>query len=348
MVPPVEGPLLTLESGAQRVTHLRHENVDIRPSEINQAMDGLFASPRIALNDTRKHMSRAAHRTGVAGKGTVENGRRVAFEVDSEICDYGGQVYDDRIRISIAAPLLNNDYVWWNGLTMTRSKIVDGSHPNSSHGRYANDNRHKNNAEIKWCTRKKRAVVVAIQVIYEDDEIYVAYDNVYWTTWNGDENIKREMVAYYTELEEEKKRVKAREKMIRENRAQAKARRENANSRDVSGVIPEGPVSSGSSSRVVIRGTRVAIESSVTGGRAATVAGRSDTVVDTSEEAIGQSADARSGGQKVVRSNWYNRVPGGITIAGNKRLAAAVDISRRGKMGTTRVSKSGGGDHTRE
>ena len=73
---------------------------------------------------------------------------------------------------------------------MKQSKIVDGSHPSSSHGGYANDNSHKTNAEIKWCTKKKMAVVVAIHPIYEDDEIYVAYDTVYWNNWTGDENIK--------------------------------------------------------------------------------------------------------------------------------------------------------------
>ena len=68
MVPPVVGPLLTLESGSQHVAHLRHENVNIRPSRINSAMNGLFASPRIALNDTRTHLGRAAHRTGMVGR----------------------------------------------------------------------------------------------------------------------------------------------------------------------------------------------------------------------------------------------------------------------------------------
>ena len=87
---------------------------------------------------------------------------------------------------------------------MKPSKIVDISHPNSSHGRYANDNRHANNAEIKWHTKKKMAVVYAMHPIYEDDEIYVAYDAEYWNNWTGDENIKREIVAYYAELEEEK------------------------------------------------------------------------------------------------------------------------------------------------
>ena len=38
--------------------------------------------------------------------------------------------------------------------------------------------------------------------IYEGDEIYVAYDSVYWNRWTGDERIKTKMVAYYTELEE--------------------------------------------------------------------------------------------------------------------------------------------------
>ena len=52
---------------------------------------------------------------------------------------------------------------------MNLSKSVDGSHPNSSHGRYANDDRHANNAEIKWYRKKKMAVVYAIHPIYEDN-----------------------------------------------------------------------------------------------------------------------------------------------------------------------------------
>ena len=135
--------------------------------------------------------------------------------------------------------------------------------------------------------------------------------------------------------------MKAREKMARDNRAKAKARRKCADSRDVIEATPEGAVNSRSSSRIVIRRTMVAIESSTTGGRAVTVAGRSATVLDASEVEVEPSTEERLGGQKAVRGNWYNRVPGGITIAGNKRLAATVDIYRRGKMGITSVSKPG-------
>ena len=276
------------------------------------------------------------------GKGTVTNGKRVMFQVDTEVCDYGGQLYDDRYRISSAAPLMTNDYGWWNGLTMTRSKVIDGSHPNSSHGRYANDNRHKNNAEIKWCSRRKKAIVVAIHPIYEDDEIYVAYEENFWINWNGDVNIKREMVAYYAELEQEKQRVKAKGKMVRENRAAAKARRANADLQEVTRAIPEETVSSRSSNRVVIRGTMVAIESGITGGKVVTVAGGSAIVPDASEVTGGSSPEGWSGWHKTIRSNWYNRVPGGITIAGNKRLAATVDVARRDKRRTTSVSSLGG------
>ena len=62
MVPPVEGPILLKESGWHRVAHLRHKEVDIRPPLLNPKMNGLFASSRIALNDTRIHLGREAHR----------------------------------------------------------------------------------------------------------------------------------------------------------------------------------------------------------------------------------------------------------------------------------------------
>ena len=75
---------------------------------------------------------------------------------------------------------------------------------------------------------EKDAVVVAIYPLYDDDETYVAYDTAYWNRWIGDERIKNEMIAYYEELQEEKRRVKARAKKIKNNRMNAKARREGA------------------------------------------------------------------------------------------------------------------------
>ena len=99
--------------------------MDIRLSLLNSAMNGLFASPRIASNDTETHLRRVAHREGA-------DGRRVAFKLDTKICDYGGQIHDDRYRVALAAALFTNDYIWWKGITMKPSKIVDGSQPNSS------------------------------------------------------------------------------------------------------------------------------------------------------------------------------------------------------------------------
>ena len=68
-----------------------------------------------------------------------------------------------------------------------------------------------------------------------------------------------EMVAYY--------RVKTRKKMLRDNRAKAKARRDSADSRAVTGDIPGEPVSSRSSSKVPTWGTTVVMEFGATGGK---------------------------------------------------------------------------------
>ena len=124
----------------------------------------------------RIHLGRMPHRKVVAGTGSSADGRWVAFEGDAEISDYGGQMYDDRYCVTLSAPLMTKQYLWWNDIKMIPSKIVDGSHPNCSHGRYANYSRNANNVEIRLCRKKKMAVVYTIHPIYEGDEIYVAYD----------------------------------------------------------------------------------------------------------------------------------------------------------------------------
>ena len=40
-------------------------------------------------------------------------------------------------------------------------KLIDGSQTNKSHGRYANDNRHANNAKIGWNKDNKKTVLWA-------------------------------------------------------------------------------------------------------------------------------------------------------------------------------------------
>ena len=78
-------------------------------------------------------------------------------------------------------------------------------------------------------------MVYAIHPIYEGDEIYVPYDGDFGERWTGDDSIKSAMVAYYAELEEEKRRVKAREKKLRDTRM---ARRDGTKSRTQAGVLP--------------------------------------------------------------------------------------------------------------
>ena len=106
-----DGPLTDMGGGRSRISHLSHEEVDIRPSLLDTTMLGLFASPRHSLSDERSHLRREAHSRGVIGKGVGADGRKVAFAAEAEVCDYGGQYYDDRYRVSLAAPLTKNAYV---------------------------------------------------------------------------------------------------------------------------------------------------------------------------------------------------------------------------------------------
>ena len=84
-VPAIEETLLAMGVGLTRKAYLLHDDVDIRSSLINLAMQGLFSSPRIALNAMRVRLDRKPHRRGVGA-----DGRRVAFEAEAEILDHGG------------------------------------------------------------------------------------------------------------------------------------------------------------------------------------------------------------------------------------------------------------------
>ena len=106
---------------------------------------------------------------------------------------------------------------------------------------------------------------------------------------------EREMVAYYTELEDEKKRVKARDKMLRDYRAKVKARKESVDSWEVTGDTPGEPVSSRSSSRTSSRGTAVVMELGATGSKCGPVTVGTELAVDMREVAVGLTAEGQSG-----------------------------------------------------
>ena len=112
------------------------------------------------------------------------------------------------------------------------------------------------------------AVVYAIHPIYENDEIYAAYDSDFREWWTGDENIKREMVAYYAGLEEEKRRVKARERKVKDNRPmKTTANLDGMCSRNEAGVLPRDTVRNRRSRREPIKVEITVTAQGTPGGR---------------------------------------------------------------------------------
>ena len=97
------------------------------------------------------------------------------------------------------------------------------------------------------------AVVYAIHSMYEDEEIYIAYDSEYYNRWIGNEVIKRQMVPYYDDIEAEQKRVQAKEKKIMANRiTKTKIRRDCTSSGSEARDIPKDIVSTRSRDRALI------------------------------------------------------------------------------------------------